>query len=887
MSASDFSLDAPAKPLPDLPGGDEVSAFRAWSGGLLVMIALAVGGAWWWVGATTGSWSNMLANQFPGLGRWLDTSELGRALVPLSGIQPGRSSGLVMAALAAVAMLWSVWRRQPKTTGWKQPEWWLLGALAWQLGVMLADGRFVEPGMVWWWERAAALALAVGLTWRWTGDPARGVAACAVVGMAVMGLDTLSRYPVSGGSIGDKYGIGVGAPFGLPNFNMGGGVPLMAVAFGWLLAAARPGFTVSGAVGAALLVLLCLWLPLKCWSGPQGWAPDISANKVVLWAVFGSLGTVLLLTLRSGPVLAPALAIGLAGALAGATGMWVGTANLATWIGLGAILAASFLLRTHWPRWMWLLAGLLLGACIALLGGFGIASILLLICGGLLAMSCAIGLTISLPMPRWSGSCARRTAIAIGVIAVAAAVAAVIVHLGSGVAKPLHPAKLSIVAGLVVSPLLLATLVICMPAHHRQTTLMGLGLVGGFATVFALGILMSHGHDLWTVLPGEPKPSVLQRLFCMGQSYEAFVAAPFTGYGTGTTVGVLQLQPSYPGAWLAVPSYLEHAHNESWQILVEGGLVGTAVLGVALWFSLAPLWRRRDEPMAKALLVGWAALIAQAQVESHLSQPGPLLCLAVLAAATWAFARTPAAQPAAAGAPPVVAALDAEADRSWPVQPTWGMLVLLALGLVAVIGEVRNGLREMGGFSAIDSVIGSGGSPSAIVHRMSMQWRDAESPDEKAAVLKRLQDRLGPLDILPGNQAAALLEGLQTQHRSVTPEQLAPVIELMTGQLRRMPADAGNLYRSSLLAAQLGPHGAALRDEVRASLEKAEAWLKRVPRTPHGGDEADKLRMVVNHLRANGYPAAAPAAPAVPPAAAPEAVPEAAPATPGTAAAPG
>jgi hypothetical protein len=447
----------------------------------------------------------------------------------------------------------------------------------------------------------------------------------------------------------------------------------------------------------------------------------------------------------------------------------------------------------------------------------------------------------------------------------------------------------------IVQGALLLLAVLCVPAwlccvfprRQRATVLTCIALVGGFALVGWMGWAMSNGHNLWTVIPGEPKPSVLQRLFCMGQSYEAFAAAPLTGYGTGTTVGVLQLQPSYPGAWLSVPSYLEHAHNESWQILVEGGLVGAAVLAAALWFTLAPLWRRRDEPMAKALLVGWAAMIAQAQVESHLSQPGPLLCLAVLAAATWAFIRTPV--PAADGTPATALDAAAAADAPWPVRPTVGMIILLVLGLMAAVGEVRNGLREMGGFKSADSVIGSGGSPSAIVHRMSSLWRDAPTAAEKAAVLAALESRLGPLDILPGNRAAALLEDLQAKNPSMTIEQLQPVVDLMISQLRRMPADAGNLYRSSLLAAQMGDAGTAFRAEVRTAVEKAEVWLARVPRTLHGGDEADRLRMVVDHLRAHGYPAQVPPppVPADPPAPTPAPAVDPTPPAPGTAAAPG
>ena len=82
------------------------------------------------------------------------------------------------------------------------------------------------------------------------------------------------------------------------------------------------------------------------------------------------------------------------------------------------------------------------------------------------------------------------------------------------------------------------------------------------------------------------------------------------------------------------------------------------------------------------------------------------------------------------------------------------------------------------------------------------------------------------------------------------------------------------------------------RAEVRTAVEKAEAWLVRVPRTLHGGDEGDRLRMVVDHLRAHGYPAQAPPPPpADPPAPAPVPAPAPAPTedppAPGTAAAPG
>ncbi len=134
-------------------------------------------------------------------------------------------------------------------------------------------------------------------------------------------------------------------------------------------------------------------------------------------------------------------------------------------------------------------------------------------------------------------------------------------------------------------------------------------------------------------------PSTLQRVHLWRSAWQAIDSGSLLGYGPGSAVAVLPEQPSFAAAWLAVPSYAEHAHNEVLEMLLDGGAVLLAFMACALWTTLWPLWRRRSESLPFALLVAWAGVIAHALIESHLSQPGPLFLLALLAGVSWACAR--------------------------------------------------------------------------------------------------------------------------------------------------------------------------------------------------------------------------------------------------------
>jgi len=136
-------------------------------------------------------------------------------------------------------------------------------------------------------------------------------------------------------------------------------------------------------------------------------------------------------------------------------------------------------------------------------------------------------------------------------------------------------------------------------------------------------------------------PSTGYRVELWRSAIEAAFQAPLLGTGPASSLIVLQEQAHSPLAWLHVPSYAEHAHQEYLQAVLDGGLINAGLLLVAVLLVLAPLWRRRAEPACAALLIAWAGVLTQAMIESHLSQPGPLLLLALLAGVTWAHTGTP------------------------------------------------------------------------------------------------------------------------------------------------------------------------------------------------------------------------------------------------------
>ena len=212
----------------------------------------------------------------------------------------------------------------------------------------------------------------------------------------------------------------------------------------------------------------------------------------------------------------------------------------------------------------------------------------------------------------------------------------------------------------------------------------------------------------------------MYRLALWRSSGQAIANAPWHGYGPGSSLFILPGQPAYLEAWLAVPSYPEHAHQEFLEALVEGGLPSLGLLGAVAVLTALPLWRRRAEAVPRALLAGGATALALALVESHLSQPGPLLGLALLVGSAWAMA-------------------GAAQGVSWMrlgLPTAWGLGAVLLLGQ-QVIQEARAG----------DALTGTGTPPVVeTVHIQALQLaRKSADWKEVARISGALQDRLGPL----------------------------------------------------------------------------------------------------------------------------------------------
>ena len=796
--------------LDGVPGEDEDRALRAWIGAGIIAVLCAAMGWWWWQGASFGSWAGMFTYGAAGTPVTPGHETIFDLLIPLSGIQPGRAAGMALVILVPFA-LWGCWRALPdRRRGWMRPEWWLLATLLWQGLTIFTYGQAIEPSLVWWLERAAAFALACGLMWRWSDDPSRAVAACAASGAGLLLVDLLGRLPLHAGPMGQVVGFGAGAPFGLPNFNSGAGVPLLGVAIGWLLAGARFGITPGSIANASLAVsvplLLVFAVPLLSMGSAQGYttilaASDGSAWRGVILIVAGlGLGG-LLLVLRCGGVMGPALALGVPAALLMALGIWAPTAHLATWTGLVGAIAAGAILACPRHRWqsvalilvaaLTLLSVLAMGAWVSaggkawtVLGAFAKPGVLAAVAGGLVAIG---GLLLWRLVPGW---------------------------------RVQEPGRL---AGM-----LLATILI----------------LGGLGLAIVVSV---WGQDIqrWLEPRLQPKPSILQRIFCTAQSFEAVTASPLRlaiGYGAGSTVEVLQQQPSYAGAWLAVPSYLEHAHNETWQVFVEGGLVMAVLLGIGLVLTIAPLWRRREQTMARALLCGWSATLVQAQFESHLSQPGPLIAVALLAAASWAYARCApvAGDPPAPGAdpyPPPAAQLRV------------GAIVLGGIGVLFAIGELVNVLRELR----------VGGSPSAIVARTQSRLKSSEvytftengrpelNPFKYAELLEEMRRRIGPLDVLPSQEALLRYEdGDHDRARS-----------LILGQLARFPIDQTSFTVGRMLVDRDRRRGATteaaeLQRAMVATAARTLYWIDHVPLRDNTAGERANLRTVAQTVLALG-----------------------------------
>ena len=238
----------------------------------------------------------------------------------------------------------------------------------------------------------------------------------------------------------------------------------------------------------------------------------------------------------------------------------------------------------------------------------------------------------------------------------------------------------------------------------------------GLMTAFVLPLALAWGGWTSSVIG----PSGMYRLALWRSAGQAIAHGPWQGYGPGASLSVLPGQPAYVDAWLAVPSYPEHAHHEFLEALVEGGLPALILLMAVAVVTYLPLWRRRAESVPRALLAGGATALALALVESHLSQPGPLLGLALLGGSAWAVA-------------------GAAQGISWPrlgLPVAWAAVAVLLLG--RQLGEEARAGDELTG-AATPPVV-------ELVHLRALDLaRKNQDWPEAARIAQSLQNRLGSL----------------------------------------------------------------------------------------------------------------------------------------------
>lgn len=339
------------------------------------------------------------------------------------------------------------------------------------------------------------------------------------------------------------------------------------------------------------------------------------------------------------------------------------------------------------------------------------------------------------------------------------------------------------------------------------------------AWLISSGVLMVIGLLVTLVMGGLQlpfhSPSVDYRLALWRCASEAIVQAPLVGGGPGSPIISLQEQVSSPMAWLSVPSYAEHAHNEYLNVLLEGGVLGALLLLAGVLATLIPLWQRRTEPLCAAFLVAWSGVLAHALIESHLSQPGPLLLLAMLAGGTWA----------------VTQEATVPGEKRW-LQATFSGLVVLLLAV------------------QIGRDFTSGGTPPMLERRayVALEALPNKVPDDwlaRAAVAQTIRQRLGNLDKWLTIEATA--------RAHVRDYSTAEALVLV--QVARLPVDAEALdlllrlrdrYRKREQLAEADRLAAVLKDAtIRARL-----LLQTVPVNSHSRDLREKLTAELTKIEA-------------------------------------
>lgn len=316
-------------------------------------------------------------------------------------------------------------------------------------------------------------------------------------------------------------------------------------------------------------------------------------------------------------------------------------------------------------------------------------------------------------------------------------------------------------------------------------------------------------------------PSTGYRLSLWQSAVEAIAHAPWCGSGPGSAIVVLQEQVASPRATLWVPSYAEHPHNEYLNALLDGGLIGAVLLGAALLATLLPLWRRRAEPLAAGLLIAWSGVLTHALIESHVSQPGPLLLLAILAGASWAYAWS-----------------DGNAVKAR--SPSWARVILpLSACLISVLLTVQ-----------IWRDFTTGGSPTMIERRAHVRMESlGDQWLERAYVAAAVRARLGDLDAWLTIEAEARAHGRDYP----TAETLA------LRQVERQPVDVEAIalllrLRTRHLAQGRPAEAQRLTTVLNITRARAETLLATVPDNPLSHDRREHLRSVLDRIEPAAHP---------------------------------
>jgi len=169
------------------------------------------------------------------------------------------------------------------------------------------------------------------------------------------------------------------------------------------------------------------------------------------------------------------------------------------------------------------------------------------------------------------------------------------------------------------------------------------------------GVLLSVPLFLGTAWLGAPRTGERFLWEGTGDRWQVWTEAlpmfrdhPMVGIGAGAFADVFPLYRESAGPH---PVRFAHAENEALELLVETGVVGTALLGAAAFLLLARAFRaRRAGPVpwaATGALAALAAALAHALVDFNLHVPGNALLYAGLAALLWAA--TPSSPRSAAG----------------------------------------------------------------------------------------------------------------------------------------------------------------------------------------------------------------------------------------------